>query len=139
MTTVQLCFYYRQHVVTVHGMRHMRNFKMQWYGDSANIPGKKDRYMDKSHVWNQKIKVMASFLIYEIVSNSCVLSLNKLNSFCFIYFLLIFDLFLNITGNGTYFRTLRRRGIRRYRRAAYRPSSTRSAFGCFLVLTLVNC
>ena len=59
-------FFHRQHVVTVHGMRHMRNFKMQWYGDSANIPGKKDRYMDKSHVWNQKIKVMAKFLILEI-------------------------------------------------------------------------
>jgi hypothetical protein len=41
----------------------MRNFKMQWYGDSADIPGKKDRYMDKSHVWNQKIKVIATFLI----------------------------------------------------------------------------
>jgi hypothetical protein len=53
----------------------MRNFKMQWYGDSANIPGKKDRYMDKSHVWNQKIKVMATFLILEIVNNSWVLFL----------------------------------------------------------------
>jgi hypothetical protein len=49
--------YPRQHVVMVHGMRHMRNFKMQWYGDPANIPDKKERYRDKSHVWNQKIKV----------------------------------------------------------------------------------
>lgn len=44
----------RNHVVNVHGMRHMRRLKMQWLGNLAI--DKSNKYKDKSAIWNQKIK-----------------------------------------------------------------------------------
>jgi len=45
----------RNHVVTKHGMRHMRKLKMQWLGDPASVD-KSVAYKDKSSIWFQKLK-----------------------------------------------------------------------------------
>jgi hypothetical protein len=47
----------RNHVVTKHGMRHMRKLKMQWLGDPASVD-KSVAYKDKSSIWFQKLKVL---------------------------------------------------------------------------------
>ena len=47
----------RNHVVTKHGMRHMRKLKMQWLGDPASVD-KSVAYKDKSAIWFQKLKVL---------------------------------------------------------------------------------
>ena len=45
----------RNHVASVHGMKHMRKAKMQWHGDPKNV-NKEEIYKDKSYFWNQKVK-----------------------------------------------------------------------------------
>jgi len=45
----------RNHVATVHGMKHMRKAKMQWHGDPKHY-NKEDLYRDKTMFWNQKVK-----------------------------------------------------------------------------------
>jgi len=45
----------RNHVVTKHGMRHMRKLKMQWLGDPASVD-KSQVYKDRSSIWFQKLK-----------------------------------------------------------------------------------
>ncbi|XP_023324966.1 uncharacterized protein LOC111698769 isoform X2 [Eurytemora carolleeae] len=45
----------RNHVVNVHGMRHMRRLKMGWLGEPATLD-KSERYKDKSYIWEQKMK-----------------------------------------------------------------------------------
>jgi len=45
----------RNHVATVHGMKHMRKAKMQWHGDPKHY-NKEDLYRDKTIFWNQKVK-----------------------------------------------------------------------------------
>ena len=45
----------RNHVASVHGMKHMRKAKMQWHGDPKNLD-KEDLYKDKSVFWSQKVK-----------------------------------------------------------------------------------
>ena len=45
----------RNHVASLHGMRHMRKAKMQWHGDPKHVK-KDDIYKDKSNFWNQKAK-----------------------------------------------------------------------------------
>ena len=45
----------RNHVASLHGMRHMRKAKMQWHGDPKNVE-KDEIYKDKSNFWNQKAK-----------------------------------------------------------------------------------
>jgi len=45
----------RNHVATVHGMKHMRKAKMQWHGDPKHY-NKEDLYRDKTVFWNQKVK-----------------------------------------------------------------------------------
>ena len=45
----------RNHVASVHGMKHMRKAKMQWHGDPKHY-NKDDLYRDKTLFWNQKVK-----------------------------------------------------------------------------------
>merc|ERR1719347_508651 len=45
----------RNHVASVHGMKHMRKAKMQWHGDPKHLD-KDDLYRDKTPFWNQKLK-----------------------------------------------------------------------------------
>eukprot|EP00092_Neocalanus_flemingeri_P003427 GFUD01003671.1.p1 GENE.GFUD01003671.1~~GFUD01003671.1.p1 ORF type:complete len:1771 (+),score=462.40 GFUD01003671.1:44-5356(+) len=45
----------RNHVATVHGMKHMKKAKMQWHGDPKHY-NKEDLYRDKTMFWNQKVK-----------------------------------------------------------------------------------
>jgi len=45
----------RNHVASVHGMKHMRKAKMQWHGDPKHY-NKEDLYKDKTMFWNQKVK-----------------------------------------------------------------------------------
>ena len=45
----------RNHVASLHGMKHMRKAKMQWHGDPKNI-NKEDMYKDKTNFWSAKAK-----------------------------------------------------------------------------------
>ena len=45
----------RNHVASLHGMKHMRKAKMQWHGDPKSVE-KNEIYKDKSTFWNQKAK-----------------------------------------------------------------------------------
>ena len=45
----------RNHVATLHGMKHMRKAKMQWHGDPKGV-NKQEIYRDKSCFWSQKVK-----------------------------------------------------------------------------------
>ena len=45
----------RNHVASLHGMRHMRKAKMQWHGDPKNI-NKEEMYRDKTNFWSAKAK-----------------------------------------------------------------------------------
>ena len=56
----------RNHVVSVHGMRHMKRLKMQWLGEPASVD-KTQKYKDKSAVWTQKVKVSSKFVSYLII------------------------------------------------------------------------
>ena len=45
----------RNHVASLHGMKHMRKAKMQWHGDPKNI-NKEELYRDKTNFWSAKAK-----------------------------------------------------------------------------------
>ena len=45
----------RNHVASLHGMKHMRKAKMQWHGDPKNI-NKEEMYKDKTNFWSAKAK-----------------------------------------------------------------------------------